>query len=90
VDEGSGGIGSAAQEGCSWAGHHASPSTTTHARCLCRGGCEFGGGYRPLHYAAYTGRAELCQLLVQNGAKVECQFQTVFSKLDESILIPRC
>jgi ankyrin repeat protein len=31
---------------------------------------EFGGGYRPLHYAAYLGHAELCQLLVQNGAKV--------------------
>ena len=31
---------------------------------------EFGNRYRPLHYAAYQGHLAICQLLVQNGAKV--------------------
>jgi hypothetical protein len=31
---------------------------------------EYGQRYRPLHYAAYQGHLPLCQLLVQQGAKV--------------------
>ena len=31
---------------------------------------EFGERYRPVHYAAYIGHLELCQLLVQHKANV--------------------
>lgn len=34
---------------------------------------EFGGGYRPLHYAAYAGRAETVRLLLQYGADVDAR-----------------
>lgn len=30
----------------------------------------YGGGYSPLHYAAYAGHGDVCALLVQHGARI--------------------